>query len=97
MMLKLWLLLFGLVLATDASAVGMTIAMYITGATLATAGIGTLAIAFAINMVVSTVISKVLYNAPSMEPAGSSPDPGNRQQVPPATDNKIPVVYGTLN
>jgi hypothetical protein len=94
MMLKLWLLLFGLVLATDASAVGMTIAMYITGATLATAGIGTLAIAFAINMVVSTVISKVLYNAPSMEPAGSSPDPGNRQQVPPATDNKIPVVYG---
>jgi hypothetical protein len=27
--------------------------------------------------------------------AGASPNPGNRQLIPPATDNKIPVVYGT--
>ena len=96
-MLKIWIFLFGLVFALDASAIGMTVAMAITGATLATAGIGTLAIAFAINMVVSAVISKAFFspNQPSYNPAASAPDPGNRQQLPPATDNKLPVVYGT--
>lgn len=96
-MMKLWLLFFGLAFALDANAIGMTVAMYITGATLATAGIGTLAIAFAINMVVSAVISKAFFspNQPSYDPAASSPDPGNRQQLPPATDNKLPVVYGS--
>lgn len=97
-MLNLWFLLFFSVAATDAVAVGMTFAMYITGATLATAGFATMAIAFAINLVVSSVISKVLYTAPSMGAdiggAGSSPNPGNRQQIPPATDNKVPVIYG---
>lgn len=57
------------------------------------------AIAMAINMVVATVISKAFFN-PSQPNigdygSGSSPNPGNRQQVPPATDNKLPVVYGT--
>jgi len=96
-MMKLWIFLLGLVVALDAHAVGMTIAMAITGATLATAGIGTLAIAFAINMVVSAVISKAFFspNQPSYDPAASSPNPGNRQQLPPATDNKLPVVYGS--
>jgi hypothetical protein len=53
--------------------------------------------AFAINMVISAVISKAFFtpNQPSGSGgAGSSPDVGNRQQVPPATDNKLPVVYG---
>lgn len=94
-MLKIWLLLFGIVFAVDAHAIGMTIAMAITGATLATAGIGTLAIAFAINMVVSAVISKAFYSPQSFDPSGQSPDVGNRQQLPPATDNKLPVVYGS--
>ena len=55
------------------------------------------AMAFAINMVVSAVISKVLFNQgqPANDIAGSSPNPGNNQQVPPATDNKLPVVYGS--
>jgi hypothetical protein len=53
--------------------------------------------AFAINMVISAVISKAFFtpNQPSGQfGAGSSPDVGNRQQVPPATDNKLPIVYG---
>jgi len=56
------------------------------------------AVAFAINMVVSAVISKAFFNpqqgADGAGGAGSQPDVGNRQQVPPATDNKLPVVYG---
>ena len=56
------------------------------------------AVAFAINMVISAVISKAFFspNQPNSGEygAGSSPDVGNRQQVPPATDNKLPVVYG---
>lgn len=52
--------------------------------------------AFAINMVISAVISKAFFspNQSADGLAGSSPDVGNRQQVPPATDNKLPVVYG---
>ena len=114
-MLKLFILLFGLTYAVDALAIGMTIALAITGATLATAGAGTFLIAFAVNLAVSTIISKVLApSAPSLSidggsqsssasggsvgtsgAAGASPNPGNRQQLPPATDNKLPVVYGT--
>ena len=53
-------------------------------------------VAFAINMVISAVISKAFFspNQSANGLAGSSPDVGNRQQVPPATDNKLPVVYG---
>jgi hypothetical protein len=52
--------------------------------------------AFAINMVISAVISKAFFspNQSAGGLAGSSPDVGNRQQIPPATDNKLPVVYG---
>jgi hypothetical protein len=48
-------------------------------------------------MVVSAVITKTFFspNQPSFSPAGEAPNPGNRQQVPPATDNKLPVIYGT--
>lgn len=56
------------------------------------------AVAFAINMIVATVISKALFNQsqPSQQASSaSSPNVGNRQQVPPATDNKLPVVYGS--
>jgi hypothetical protein len=60
-----------------------------------------MALAMAINMVVATIITKAFANNPSFDSSGSgsasgsSPNPGNRQQVPPATDNKLPVVYGT--
>ena len=97
-MIKIWLALFLLCFANYANAIGMTIALAITGATLATAGFGTLAIAFAINMVVSVIISKAFANNPSYDNgvSGSTQEnPGNRQQIPPASDNKLPVVYGS--
>lgn len=54
------------------------------------------AVGFAINMVASAVLSKVfapdLPNQPNID---GQPNPGNRQQTPPAGDNKLPVVYGT--
>jgi len=52
-------------------------------------------LAFAINMVISSVISSVF--APDTPTANqqAQPNPGNRQQAPPAGDNKLPVVYGT--
>jgi hypothetical protein len=55
------------------------------------------AVAFAINMVIAAVITKAFFtpNQPGGGGlSGDSPNPGNRQQVPPATDNKLPVVYG---
>lgn len=92
MMLKLFLLFASVAYAVDAYAVGMTIALAITGATLATAGIGTLAIAFAVNMAVSFIISKVL--TPSNGASGAAADAGVRIQVPPDTTRSIPIVYG---
>ena len=46
---------------------------------------------FAINIVASTIISKAY--SPNINTA--SPNPGSRAQVPPAGDNKLPVVYGS--
>lgn len=85
--------------ALPSFAIGTTIAVGLglvtaTGA-LTTAGLIT---AFAINMIVSAVISKAFFNATQPDSgagSGQSPNPGNRQQVPPATDNKLPVVYGS--
>lgn len=53
--------------------------------------------AFLINMAVSAVITKTFFspNQPSNGLAGASENPGNRQQLAPATDNKLPVVYGS--
>jgi hypothetical protein len=54
-------------------------------------------VAFAINMVISSVISSIF--APDPPSAGGTtanqPNPGNRQQAPPAGDNKLSLVYGT--
>jgi hypothetical protein len=52
--------------------------------------------AFAINMLISAVIAQVF--APDMPNGGSAAgqqNPGNRQQVPPAGNNKLPVLYGS--
>jgi hypothetical protein len=52
-------------------------------------------VAFAINMVVSTVISKVFApSPPSLANQEPEPNPGSRAQTPPAGDNKLPVIYG---
>ena len=93
-MKKLYVIAALLLFAAPAFAVGSIIAVSVLG--LAAGSFAAVAVAFAINMVVSAVISKALFNdqQPSDMGAGQSPDPGNRQQVPPATDNKLPVVYG---
>lgn len=83
--------------AGSSFAIGMTIAtaLFTAGYISATYVAVT---AFAINMIVATVVSKAFFspNQPSGDfGAGSSPNPGNNQQVPPATDNKLPVVYGS--
>jgi hypothetical protein len=49
-------------------------------------------------MIASSVISKSFAQqsqASDGNPASASPNPGNNQQIPPATDNKLPVVYGS--
>jgi hypothetical protein len=92
---KIWLAIVLLAFTLPAFAVGSIIAATVFN--LAVGSITYAVVAFAINMVVSTVISKALFspNQPSFgSGAGESPNPGNRQQVPPATDNKVPVVYG---
>lgn len=49
--------------------------------------------AFAINIVASMIISKAF--APNIDNAAiNSSNPGSRLQIPPAGDNKLPVVYG---
>ncbi|MGI9162846.1 MAG: hypothetical protein ACR2JI_08015, partial [Mycobacterium sp.] len=82
-------------MTAPAYAVGTIIAVSVIGLT--AGSFAAVAVAFAINMVVSAVISKALFSAPQPSDMGAgqtSTDPGNRQQVPPATDNKLPVVYG---
>jgi hypothetical protein len=100
MMFKLALILFALTYSVDSLAVGVTIVTAI-GLAAYSATLAAVA-AFAINLAVSAIVSKVFFspNQPSGggvadSISGGSPNPGNRQQIPPATDNKIPVVYGT--
>lgn len=51
--------------------------------------------AFAINLVASAVIAKAFAPDVPDNNIGKIPNPGNRQQLPPATDNKLNVVYGS--
>jgi len=52
-------------------------------------------LAFAINMVASSIISKIFAPDAPQGSQGAQPNPGNRQQLAPAGDNKLPVVYGS--
>lgn len=97
-MRKIWLAIFLLCFSVPALAIGVTTVTLVMGAAWVTANtVAAMAIAMAINMVVSMVVSKAFANDSSfdMGASGSSPNPGNRQQVAPATDNKLPVVYGS--
>lgn len=84
--------------ASHANAAATLIAAaVITVATYATAGV---VAAVVVGIVASAVVAKSFIS--SMQPSGaegygsgSSPNPGNRQQLPPATDNKLPIVYGS--
>lgn len=69
---------------------GSIIAPYLLGAGASAAALAVTA--FAINLVASTIISKAF--APNID-TPQSDNPGNRTQVPPAGDNKLPVIYGS--
>ena len=80
--------------------VGTFIAVSVIGLTAGT--FAAAATAFAINIVASAIISKAFFSSQSSGgssgaflPANSDANnPGQRQQVPPAGDNKLPVIYG---
>jgi hypothetical protein len=94
---KLAIATFLLTFAGSSFAVGMTIATALVTAGYLSATYVAVT-AFAINMIVAAVVSKAFFSPSQPDGgygAGSSPNPGNNQQVPPATDNKLPVVYGT--
>lgn len=55
------------------------------------------AIAFGINMVISMTISfaiSAVIGGPNNPSSPQQRDPGNRTQIPPATSNKLPIIYG---
>lgn len=53
------------------------------------------AVAFAVTMVASSIISKIFApDLPNQGAQSAQPNPGNRQQLPPAGSNKLPIVYG---
>ena len=54
-------------------------------------------VGFAVNMIASSIISKIFApSAPDQSNLNAQqPNPGNRQQIAPAGDNKLPVVYGS--
>jgi hypothetical protein len=54
-------------------------------------------VGFAINMVASSIVSSIFAPKPPSAgnfDQGTQKNPGSRQQLPPAGDNKLPVVYG---
>jgi len=52
-------------------------------------------LSFAIQMVASAILSKLLAPSPPSQAAQQpEPNPGSRAQTPPAGDNKLPVIYG---
>ena len=51
--------------------------------------------AMAINIAVSMIVSKNAASGLDGALSGASQNPGNRQSAPPATNNKLPVVYGS--
>jgi hypothetical protein len=59
-------------------------------------GFAATATAFAINMVASAILAKQFTPASNQNSTlGDLSNPGSRAQVPPAGDNKLPVVYGS--
>lgn len=82
--------------AVPSWAAGTIIATAVIG--LAAGSFAAVATAFVINMAISAIITKAFFSPEQPGGggglAGDAPNPGNRQQIPPATDNKLPVVYG---
>ena len=92
-MFKFLTVICGLLISFPAFAVGSIIAVEV----FALIGVQATMVAFAINMIASAIISKAFFTPEQSanQLSGSSPNPGNRTQIPPATDNKLPVIYGS--
>jgi hypothetical protein len=93
---KILVFLSLLTLASPVFAIGATIVVAL-GYSVAAGTIGFFA-AMAINMVVAMIVTKAFANNPSFDngiSGGTAENPGNRQQISPATDNKLPVLYGS--
>jgi len=92
---KILVFLSLLTLASPVFAIGATIVVAL-GYSVAAGTVGFFA-AMAINMVVAMIVTKAFANNPSFDNgiSGGSENPGNRQQISPATDNKLPVLYGS--
>ena len=78
-------------------ALGIEATMVAAAATIAASTALTVA-SYAITMVVSMAISfavSSVIGGPNSPSSPSQRDPGNRTQIPPATSNKLPIVYGT--
>ena len=97
---RTWVLFVGistLTFTSQAHAFVATLATFLSLALVISIEVAT-AISVAISMVVSMAISFAVSaviggpNAPGG--MGEQRDPGNRTQIPPATSNKLPVVYG---
>jgi hypothetical protein len=61
---------------------------------LATAQVLAVAISMVVSMAISFAVSAVIGGPNAPGGGGEQRDPGNRTQIPPATSNKLPVVYG---
>jgi len=74
---------------------GSIIASYLVSAGVISAGTAAAITAFAINIVASAVIARVFApNEPTIN-SSATQNPGSRATLPPASDNKLPVVYGS--
>jgi len=96
-MIKIFIALCLATFTVQAYAIGATIALALVAEGIIGAGMAATITAMAINMVVAVVVSKAFFNPQQSANnlSGASPNPGNRQQITPATDNKLPVVYGS--
>ena len=61
---------------------------------MATATAISVAISMVVSMAISYAVSAVIGGPNAPGGMGEQRDPGNRTQIPPATSNKLPVVYG---
>lgn len=86
---------FSLFLLWFLTAIPVLAAGSVIAAAIGLSGVAAAVTAFAINMVISSVISKIFAPTPPSASTQSEPNPGAGQQLPPAGDNKLPVIYGT--
>lgn len=88
-MKRIYALLILLFFASPAFAVGTMIVAAYYGVSMTAFTIGMTAAAMAINFAVSMVVTRIFAQKPP-----SPVDNGVREQVPPASTNSLPVVYG---